>query len=105
MPPCRARSNADVLAFLRLVSNSSARFALLSTFRTPEGFANSDIGCASGDYRAQDLERPPFGLPPPIAFYSERYPADARIGLGLWALPFGGPSAVSAWSQPLIDGF
>ena len=77
----------DARRFLRLVSRSGARFALLTTFETDEAFANADIPCDSGGYRPQDLTKPPYGLPPPLRFFSERYPLDGRVGLGLWHVP------------------
>lgn len=75
---------ADALRFVRRVASSSARFALLSTFRTDDEFVNTDIPCASGEYRPQDLTKPPFNLPPPLALFDEMYPVDRRIALGLW---------------------
>ena len=62
----------------------SARFALLSTFKTDDSFVNTDIPCASGGYRPQDLTKPPFSLPAPLALFDEMYPIDRRISLGLW---------------------
>ena len=76
--------DADVLHFLRKVAAAGGRFALISTFQTDADFENSDIPCDSAGYRAQDLSKPPFSLGPPAAFYRERYPLDARVGLGLW---------------------
>jgi len=43
----------------------------------------------SGGYRPQDLTKPPFSLPQPKVWWSEAYPKDSRVGLGLWTLPFG----------------
>ena len=54
--------DADVLKTLRLMSNSNALYALITTFRTGADFFNADIGCASGGYRPQDLTKPPFNL-------------------------------------------
>lgn len=76
--------NRDVLRTLRLIARSGAKAVLMTTFRTDDGFENTDLGCASGGYRPQDLEKPPFSLPPPLAFFSEEYPLDSRVGLGLW---------------------
>ena len=76
--------NDDVLRFLQLVARSSARFALITTFRTGPGFVNADIPCTSGDYRVQDLTKPPFSLPSPMVLFSEEYPVDDRTSLGLW---------------------
>jgi len=74
----------DALRFIRLVAHSSAKYALLTTFETDDSFVNTDIGCASGDYRAQDLTKPPFSLPRPMMLFSEEYPVDRRVALGLW---------------------
>ena len=79
--------NADVAAFLSAVNRSDAKLALLTTFDVGPGFENTDIGCASGGYRAQSLTAPPFSLPPPLRFFSEEYPTDPRVGLGLWKIP------------------
>ena len=76
--------NEDALRFVRLIARSTARFALLTTFRTDDSFVNTDIPCASGDYRPQDLTKPPFSLPAPIMLFSEEYPVDRRTSLGLW---------------------
>ena len=76
--------NADVLRFIRQAARSSARYVLFTTFVTDEPFANSDISCDSGGYRPQDLTKPPFSLPTPIAVYREEYPTDPRTALGLW---------------------
>ena len=35
---------------------------------------------------AQDLTKPPFSLPPPLALFNERYPVDGRVALGLWSV-------------------
>lgn len=78
--------NQDVLRFIDLVARSSARFAMLTTFHTDESFANTDIGCHSGGFRPQDLTKPPFNLPDPIMLFSENYPTDMRVGLGLWSI-------------------
>ena len=74
----------DALRFIQRVARSSARFALLTTFETDSGFANTDIPCASGGYRPQDLTKPPFSLPPPLLLFNEKYPVDSRVALGLW---------------------
>ena len=74
----------DAMRFVRLVARSTSRFTLMTTFETDDAFTNSDIGCASGDYRPQDLTKPPFNLPTPLARFSERYPTDPRAALGLW---------------------
>ena len=86
---------------LALLSRSGARYALLTTFDTAAEptFANADMPCSSGGFRPQDLTRPPFALPPPRAFFPERYPPDPRVGLGLWELPFRREPAASAASR------
>ncbi|KAL1500421.1 hypothetical protein AB1Y20_013078 [Prymnesium parvum] len=83
--------NQDVRSVLKLISASNASFALLTTFKTEESFVNTDIGCASSGYRAQDLTKPPFSLPAPREWFDERYPEDHRVGLGLWKLPISLP--------------
>jgi hypothetical protein len=76
----------DTLRFIRLVAHSTAQYALLTTFETGYDFVNTDIGCASGGYRPQDLTKPPFSLPPPLMLFSEEYPIDSRVALGLWPI-------------------
>ena len=76
----------DALRLVRLIARSNARFALLTTFETADDFVNTDIPCASGDFRAQDLTKPPFNLPKPIAIFNEQYPVDPRVALGLWPI-------------------
>lgn len=76
--------NDDALRFVRQVARSGARYALLTTFKTDEAFVNTDIPCASGGFRAQDLTKPPFSLPTPLALFDEHYPIDPRVSLGLW---------------------
>jgi hypothetical protein len=78
--------NEDALRFVHLVAHSSARFAMLTTFQTDDNFINTDIACTSGGYRVQDLTKPPFSLPKPIAIFSEKYPVDPRASLGLWSI-------------------
>jgi len=74
----------DALRFIRHVARSPARYVLMTTFVTDGDFANADIPCDSGGYRPQDLTKPPFSLPPPMALFSEQYPTDPRTALGLW---------------------
>ena len=76
--------NEDVLRFIRLLAHSTARFALLTTFKTDATFVNTDIPCTSGGFRAQDLTKPPFSLPAPLLLFDEMYPIDRRVSLGLW---------------------
>ena len=76
--------NDDVLRFVRQVARSSARYALITTFQTDDAFENTDIECASGDFRPQDLTKPPFSLPAPLMLFNEHYPVDPRVALGLW---------------------
>jgi hypothetical protein len=78
--------NEDALRFLRLVARSNAHYALLTTFETSDAFVNADIPCASGDFRPQDLTKPPYSLPPPMMLFSEHYPLDPRTALGLWSV-------------------
>ena len=74
----------DAMRFIRQAARSSARFVLLTTFTTDDDFVNTDIPCASGGYRPQDLTKPPFSLPAPLRLFSEEYPVDQRVALGLW---------------------
>ena len=76
--------NDDVHQFLIHVALSSARYALLTTFQTDYDFVNTDISCASGSFRPQDLTKPPFSLPAPLMLFNEHYPIDKRVSLGLW---------------------
>ena len=76
----------DAMRFIRQAARSSARFVLLTTFTTDDDFVNTDIPCASGGYRAQDLTKPPFSLPAPLLLFNEKYPVDPRVSLGLWPI-------------------
>ena len=74
----------DALRFVRNLARSNARYVLLTTFTTGDDFINTDIPCASGGYRVQDLTKPPFSLPTPLMLFNEQYPVDRRVSLGLW---------------------
>ena len=63
---------------------------------TDDDFVNADIPCASGDYRPQDLTKPPFSLPRPLMLFSEEYPVDGRTSLGLWSV-----RQLKIWSKQL----
>jgi hypothetical protein len=76
-------SNADVLAALRNVRRSGAKYLLATTYTARP--TNSDI--VTGDWRAINLQAPPFALPAPLELISEEwdwadgYHADKCIGL------------------------
>lgn len=65
---------------------SGARFLVVTTF--PEWDKNQD--CEDGDWRALNMERPPFGWPAPRALINERCEEGAGgwrdKSLGLWRL-------------------
>jgi len=82
--------NADVLQALRNIRRSGARLLLATTYTAPPG--NPDIPI--GEWRAINLQAPPFSLPAPLELISEEWDwADgyhADKCLGLWdtsALP------------------
>ena len=76
-------SNADVLAALRNVRRSGARYLLATTYTARP--TNPDI--VTGDWRAINLQAPPFSLPAPVELISEEwdwadgYHADKCVGL------------------------
>lgn len=76
-------SNADVLAALRNIRRSGARYLLTTTYSARP--TNPDI--VTGDWRAINLQAPPFELPPPLELISEEwdwadgYHADKCLGL------------------------
>jgi SAM-dependent methyltransferase len=83
-------SNADVFAALRNIRRSGARYLLATTYTDRP--TNPDI--LTGDWRAINLQAPPFRLPAPLELISEEWDwADgyhADKSLGLWdaqALP------------------
>lgn len=76
-------SNANVLAALRNVRRSGAKYLLATTYRARP--TNPDI--VTGDWRGLNLQAPPFALPAPLELISEEwdwadgYHADKCIGL------------------------
>jgi SAM-dependent methyltransferase len=78
--------NRQVAAALRNFRRSGSRYLLATTFTGDH--ANEDAPL--GGWRPLNLERPPFGLGPPLRLISERPSVeDARYGdksLGLWTL-------------------
>ncbi len=62
-------SNADVLEALRNVRSSGARYLLATTYAARP--TNPDI--VTGDWRAINLQAPPFQLPPPLELISEEW--------------------------------
>lgn len=77
-------SYADIQRALRNVVRSGITHLLVTTF--PAAAANEDI--VTGDWRVLDLERAPFGFPPPIELLNEGCTeADGRFtdkSLALW---------------------
>jgi methyltransferase family protein len=76
-------SNADVLAALRNVRRSGARYLLATTYTARP--TNPDI--VTGDWHPINLQAPPFALPRPLELISEEwdwadgYHADKCLGL------------------------
>jgi hypothetical protein len=76
-------SNADVFEALRNIRRSGARYLLATTYTDRP--TNPDI--LTGDWRAINLQAPPFTLPPPLELISEEwdwadgYHADKCLGL------------------------
>jgi len=62
-------SNADVLEALRNVRRSGARYLLATTYSARA--QNADI--VTGDWRAINLQAPPFRLPQPVALVNEEW--------------------------------
>jgi hypothetical protein len=59
---------------------SGARWFLSTTF--PSVAANYDV--TTGDFRAVNLERPPFDLPPPLRLLDDSFHANPDCRLGVW---------------------
>ncbi len=74
----------DVFAALRNIKRSGSEYLLTTTFTARDG--NIDI--RTGQWRPLNLERPPFGFPPPILIINEKCTeGDGSWGdksLGLW---------------------
>lgn len=85
--------NADVRRALRNFRHSGARYLLATTFS--DRAANPDVPI--GGWRPLNLQAPPFDLPVPLRFLSERCTEDggayADKGLGLWEIASLGPEA------------
>lgn len=77
---------ADVARALANISASGSKYLLATTF--PDVQENTDLE-RPGQWRAINLQRPPFNLPPPERMINEgvRDPAHASKSLGLWRLP------------------
>ncbi len=77
---------ADIWRAFRNFQESGSRYLLTTTFIERDD--NPDI--ATGGWRALNLERPPFCLPPPVAVIDERCLHSGGTGrdkrLGLWEL-------------------
>jgi hypothetical protein len=75
-------SNRDAITALRNVCSSTARYLITTTFPKKEP---QDI--ITGDWRALNLNAPPFSLPEPVALINERctQPGDfADKSLAIW---------------------
>jgi SAM-dependent methyltransferase len=83
-------SNRNALRVLENIERSGARYLLATTF--PSVKRNGNI--VNGSWRPTNLERPPFGLPPPLrlisdyrefygGYFTGRY---SDISVGLWDL-------------------
>lgn len=89
LPHLSFRDGLSVLAQFR---GSGARWLLTTTFANVP--SNYDI--ATGDFRAIDLERAPFDLPPPLRRIDDSFHRNPDHRLGLWDIPaqLGGSSGV-----------
>jgi hypothetical protein len=72
----------DALRVLAQFRRSGARWLLATTFPVVE--TNYDI--VTGDFRAINLERPPFDLPPPARIIDDSFAANSGHALGVWDL-------------------
>lgn len=77
-------SFADALQAIEQLKASGCTYVLLTTF--PKHVSNYDI--TTGEWRALNMERPPFSFPKPLAVYFEK-PADGHMeyadkALALW---------------------
>jgi hypothetical protein len=79
LPHLSFRDGLRVLARFR---GSGARWLLSTTFPAVE--TNYDI--VTGDFRAINLERPPFDLPPPVRTIDDSFTANRGHALGVWDL-------------------
>jgi SAM-dependent methyltransferase len=77
-------SYADIRRALANIARSGIPYLLTTTF--PTTAENEDI--VTGDWRVLNLERPPFGFPPPVELLNEHCTeGEGRFGdksLGLW---------------------
>lgn len=73
----------DALAALDQFRRSGARWLLTTTFSSPE--INEDI--LTGDFRAINLQRPPFSLPPPVRIIDDSFRLNPDHVLGVWNIP------------------
>jgi hypothetical protein len=79
LPHLSFRDGLRVLAQFR---RSGARWLLTTTFPPVE--TNYDV--VTGDFRAINLERPPFDLPPPARIIDDSCAANREHALGVWDL-------------------
>jgi hypothetical protein len=79
-------SNAHIRDAIENLRASGSTWLLTTTFRAHD--QNGDLD--DGDWRPLNLERPPFGFPPPVAVVnegcSEHDGAFADKSLGLWRI-------------------
>ena len=77
-------SNEDAIKAVRNIKRSGAKYLLVTTY--PMRKENMDI--LTGEWRALNLELPPFHFPPPLRVINEKSRADGGKGsdksLGLW---------------------
>ena len=70
----------DALRVLEQCHRNGARWFLSTTFPLVE--TNYDV--VTGDFRAINLERPPFELPPPARILDDSFHANPHCRLGVW---------------------
>lgn len=75
-------SFADAQCLIEQCRLSGARWLLTTTF--PSVQENYDI--VTGDFRAINVERPPFDLPPPTLVLDDSFPANPDCRLGAWEI-------------------
>ena len=77
-------SFADIRGFLQSFSRSKIKYLMTTTHKIPYLFRNYDI--ITGDFRAIDLFRPPFGFPRDVAFRVDDYlPPDPPREMCVWS--------------------
>jgi SAM-dependent methyltransferase len=90
-------SNNDILEALANFRRTGAKYLLATTFAAIE--SNDNI--ATSQWRATNLQRPPFNLPAPITLIDEERPGDTTGEcLGVWRLDDLGDSRAGAATLP-----